>query len=302
MSGPPPTVSIGLPVFNGENFLAEAVESLLCQTFDDVELIISDNASTDGTADICREFAERDPRVRYVRNPENLGASANYTRVFEESRGRYFKWSAHDDVYEPEFLERCVAVLEAEPDVVLCHSRTVIIRSDGTPKKEWSFAGTFDSPLPHERFEAAMGLGKMCLVWGVMRRDAVARTGLLGNFTGHDRPFISAMSTLGRFVEVPDPLFRLREHPERSIRAYPWRKPHEAIEWYDPNKKGRITFPAWRILREHTAGVLRAELPTGETARCLLQVARWGFRKRRTLGRDLRIAARWWWNGGPDRA
>lgn len=294
-----PTVSIGLPVYNGENFLTEALESLLSQTYRHFELIVSDNASTDRTADICHDFARRDSRLRYVRNETNLGAAANYTRVFEESTGRYFKWSAHDDVYHPEFLQRCVSVLEESSDIVLCHSRTVIIESDGAPIKEWSFGDEFESSLPHERLRAALELGKMCLVWGLMRRSAVARTGLLGNFTEHDRPFISGMSMHGRFKEVPAALFELREHPQRSIRAYPWRRPHLSIEWYDPTKRGRITFPAWRLLKEHLAGVRRADLELGERGRCYAEVLRWATRKRKTLRRDVQIAARWLWSGQP---
>ena len=107
-----PRVSIGMPVFNGENYLAEALDSLLTQTFSDFELIISDNASTDKTEEICRAYAVRDQRIRYFRNQENLGASRNYNRVFELSSGEYFKWAAHDDLCAPEFLGRCVDVLD----------------------------------------------------------------------------------------------------------------------------------------------------------------------------------------------
>src|SRR4051794_3298661 len=95
---PPPKLSIGLPVYNGENFLAHAVDSILAQDFRDFELIISDNASTDRTAEICRGYAESDPRVRYVRFETNQGGSRNFCYVFELARGEYFKWAAHDDV------------------------------------------------------------------------------------------------------------------------------------------------------------------------------------------------------------
>ena len=114
-----PRVTIGLPVYNGQNYLVETLESLLAQTYTDFELVISDNASTDRTEAICRQYAAGDARIRYYRNDENIGASANYNRAFELGRGEYFKWAAHDDLLAPTYLERCVEVLDANPDVVL---------------------------------------------------------------------------------------------------------------------------------------------------------------------------------------
>ena len=99
-----PRVSIGLPVYNGENFLEFALDSILGQTFQDFELIISDNASTDATESICRRYAAKDSRIRYYRNPNNQGAAQNYNRVFALARGEYFKWAAHDDVCKPNYL------------------------------------------------------------------------------------------------------------------------------------------------------------------------------------------------------
>ena len=299
MPAPSPLVSVGLPVFNGENYLEEAVDSILGQSFRDLELVISDNASTDRTPEIGRAYARSDPRVRYLRNRENLGAAANYTRVFEASSGRYFKWCAHDDVYEPEFLARCVDVLEEDPGIVLCHTRTVIVDARGDPIKEWSFGDRFHAPSPHRRFAEALRLGKMCLVWGLMRRSALHRTGLLGNFSGHDRPFISNLSLLGRFHEIPRTLFRNREHPDRSIRVYGWRNRHTAVAWYDPRKAGRLTFPHWRILGEHAAGVLRARVPPAEALRCLPPLWTWAVDNRAHLRHDLEVAAGWLTRGAP---
>src|SRR6185369_4346332 len=110
--GGAPSVSIGLPVYNGVNYLRQALDSLLAQTFGDWELILSDNGSTDATESICREFAARDGRIRYLREPVNRGATWNFNRVFELSRAPLFRWAAHDDVCSPELLERCVAALE----------------------------------------------------------------------------------------------------------------------------------------------------------------------------------------------
>src|SRR6185295_20414870 len=104
MQNRPPRVSIGLPVFNGEQLLRQAVDSLLAQTFSDFELVISDNGSTDGTEAICREYAARDSRIRYLREPENRGGSWNFSRLPPLARGEYFRWSCHDDICEPTHL------------------------------------------------------------------------------------------------------------------------------------------------------------------------------------------------------
>ena len=105
-----------MPVYNGQNYIVQALDSLLSQTYSDFELIISDNASTDSTQDICKDYASRDARISYVRQVENLGAIPNFNRVFELSRGQYFKWASHDDLCEPTCLERCVEVLEHQPE------------------------------------------------------------------------------------------------------------------------------------------------------------------------------------------
>ena len=126
-----PRVTIGLPVYNGEEFLEESIDSLLAQTFTDFELLISDNASTDRTEEICRRYAAQDPRVRYWRNARNIGGSRNETLTVERARGEYFRSAAHDDVCAPDMLERLVAELEARPDVVLCCAAGISIDTQG---------------------------------------------------------------------------------------------------------------------------------------------------------------------------
>ena len=126
-----PRVSIGLPVYNGEKFIREAIDSIFSQTFEDFELIISDNGSTDRTQQICQAYAAQDLRIRYYRNKKNIGAARNYNLVFELASGEYFKWAAHDDLCAPEYLERCVEILDRDPDVVLCYPKTSIIDEHG---------------------------------------------------------------------------------------------------------------------------------------------------------------------------
>src|SRR5262249_10686156 len=126
-------VAIGTPVWNGEAFLSQAIESILAQTYSDFQFVISDNASTDSTAEICRAYAKLDKRIHYMRQGKNIGAAQNYNEVFRRSSGRYFKWAAYDDVLAPTFIEECVRVLDADESVVLCSPATVLINEDGSP-------------------------------------------------------------------------------------------------------------------------------------------------------------------------
>src|ERR1700683_4254551 len=111
--GPHPRLTIGLQVYNGENDLAECLEALLGQTYEDFELLISDNASTDATADICRRYAKRDPRIRYVRQPRNIGLGPNYNFLVDQATGEFFKPAWHDDLYARDLLKRCIQALDA---------------------------------------------------------------------------------------------------------------------------------------------------------------------------------------------
>jgi glycosyltransferase involved in cell wall biosynthesis len=280
-----------MPVYNGENFVREAIESILGQTFGDFELVLSDNASTDSTEEICREYAHLDARVTYHRNAENIGASGNYTRAFELTRGEYFKWAAHDDVCLPGFLASCVHVLDADPSVVLCCARTRTIDAHGCPGKRWPSRPAAAADDPATRFQEVLARNDTFPIWGVMRREVLERTPLLGSYPEHDRPLLAELSLYGRFHEIDEFLFLEREHVGRSVRAYDARRPHEAVVWYDPRQAGKLIFPAWRLLREYLAAVRRAPLSAGERARCHLLIGRWAMRSRRELLRDLQLAA-----------
>jgi hypothetical protein len=288
MSGANPKVSIGLPVYDGERYLDEAVASLLGQTFEDLELIISDNASTDGTEQICRAWAARDPRVRYSRNAANLGSAANFGRVLAMARGELFRWAAHDDVCGAAFLAEAVKVLDGDAGVALVHPRAVAIDTEGRRLGTFDPVTGLDDPRPHIRFRRALTVGEaIYLVWGLMRRTEVLAAGGLGPHVGHDRTLLSAMSLRGRFHELPDVLFFQREHPGRSVNRHDWRRPRQAAVWYDPALAGRRISPWWRLLAEHARGVQRAGLGPVESARCLWELRDWCRRHRHDLWSDV---------------
>ena len=264
-----PLVSIGMPVFNGENYIAEALDSILAQTYSDFELIISDNASTDRTQEICLAYAARDQRIRYYRNKENLGGAANFNRVFELSSGKYFKWAAHDDVVAPQFLARCVQVLDEHPEVVLCHTKARIIDGQGRVIKDYAVQLRTDSPKPYTRFHDLIWVRHWCLqLYGLIRRDALNRTALHGKYASADRVLLVQLALLGPFHEIPEYLFFSRQHAERgSLLVHDL---HSYIAWFDPTKKDKITFPAAKLVLEHFRAVKSAPLSPHERIYCYL--------------------------------
>jgi glycosyltransferase involved in cell wall biosynthesis len=273
-------------VYNGERYLAQTLESLLSQTYTDFELIISDNASTDSTEAICRTYAARDDRIRYLRNRNNLGAAANYNRVFELSSAEYFKWAAADDLCAPQFLGRCVEVLAQDASVVLCYTRTKAIDQDGNELDNYAPKPNASSPRPQDRFYEFVCVPHPCVaVFGVIRASALKRTQLIGSYASADRALLGELSLLGRFYEIPEYLFFYRNHPQQSWRAYATRQAVQA--WYDPGRARKITLPHWRLLHEHLRSIGRAPLNWRERAWCYLHMGYWVRRRWRRLARNL---------------
>jgi glycosyltransferase involved in cell wall biosynthesis len=288
-----PGVSIGLPVFNGENYIAEALDSLLCQTYSDFELIISDNASLDRTEEVCRTYADKDPRVHYYRNQANLGAARNYNRVFELSSGKYFKWASHDDLCAPEFLERCVDVLDRKTDVVLCYAMTNIIDERGNSIGRYPDGFNLDSPLAHERFRHVFTANRMLNpIAGVIRADMLRRTRLIANYAGSDAVLLAELALLGTFHEVPDCLFYRRIHPRKSTLANT--NDEDVASWFDPGSEGKILVPRWRRFFGFLTSVGHVGLRGSERVRCYISLGRFylGFKRWSRIRLDLTQAAR----------
>jgi len=281
-----PLVSIGLPVHNGERYLASSIESLLNQTYDDIELIICDNASDDRTREICEKFAEVDDRVRYYRNEENIGGARNHNLTFTLARGKYFRWAAYDDLAEPTLIERCVTVLEAQPEVVVCHTDFVHIDGEG------EITGRFSrnhgaSPSASERFATVAAARDFCEeTYGVIRSEVFARTDLQQDYTGSDRTLMSELALYGPFVNVGESLFRKRLHGGNEY--IDWRT---RMAWFGEKYKGRIVFPWWTQLRDYLRVIQRVPLTSRERTRCRLYMARWMATNSPKLAKDLLVAA-----------
>jgi glycosyltransferase involved in cell wall biosynthesis len=271
----PPRVSIGLPVFNGENFIAQAITSIRAQTLTDLELIISDNASADGTEAICRDYAARDPRIRYCRNDRNLGAAANFNRVFELASGEYFKWAAHDDVLMPEYLEECVAALENNPDAVLCQTLVQRIGPAGEAVSIYDsrLTGTA-SHRPSERFAALVLTIHLCTeVFGVIRREALMGTRPISAYGQADMTLLATLALVGPFVQIRKPLFLHRDHAGRFQHRFSGNR-DEVLAWYGAKASARGLWSWWSYYRDllHMVRRLRSR---SERLRCYGHLLRW---------------------------
>jgi len=285
-----PKVSIGLPVFNGEAFLSSAINSILAQTFQDFEVIICDNASTDRTMEISKEFEARDSRIRYVRNDQNLGAAENFNRTFVLAKGIYFKWCAHDDVCAPGYLEKCVVELDADDSIILCHSRIHIIDDQGAFVSEFEpdLAG-IESDRPSDRFKSLIRLDHFCYdIFGLMRADVLRETPLIASYVASDHCLLVELGLRGRFRRVPEPLFCARDHKDRSIQAMNLR---DRGEWFHPDLKGKIATPFLKRLVEFFRSLWRVRPPLRETIRCHWALLVWTMHSRACLVSDLRHAA-----------
>jgi glycosyltransferase involved in cell wall biosynthesis len=255
-------LTVGLPVYNGADYLRQALDSLLSQTFRDFDLVISDNASTDATAAICREYQARDRRVQYLRHQTNCGAARNFNDIFSNSRTEYFKWAAHDDVCEPAFLERCVDALEGDRKAVLAFTQARIVDGNGfeiDPGDGYDPAATLGSPDVRSRFRELICARHRCFaIFGVIRASALRATTLFRSYSHSDRLLLGQLILQGPCAQIPEPLFLSRVHPQASAQLFS--RPAALLNWWDPAKRGRFLLPHWRVWAEYLRIVKRAGL------------------------------------------
>lgn len=282
------SIGLGLPVHNGGKYLRESLDSILAQSMDDFELIISDNASTDDTAEICREYADRDPRIRVVTHLENIGAAGNFNFLFEETRGEFFKWCAHDDILEPEFLEKTYAALGSNPDAVLSHSYTAVFGDERASDELFVPEFQMDPDDPVARVREVMLKGRRCYeVFGLIRRNALMRTDLIGNHKGGDNVLLYRLALLGPFTIVPAPLFRLRRHAAQSTALL---SDSQAYQRWFTGRPRKITFPDWHMIRQIWRTPQGIGLSPVDRIRCLGPLLAETWRRRGRLRQNLRVA------------
>jgi glycosyltransferase involved in cell wall biosynthesis len=213
---------VGLPVYNGANYLQACLDSLLHQAWEDFELIVSDNASTDDTEAICRAYAANDPRIRYRRNATNIGSARNYHRVFELARGEFFKWCSHDDLCHPDFLRRCLEVFDASPpSVVLVYPLCELI--DGVGRVVGRAQGSAETRQrrPHRRLAHVLrNFSYAFPIWGLIRTETLRQTGLTGSVWYWDEVLLAELTLYGEIVEIPEVLSAQRCHEGNALTRY----------------------------------------------------------------------------------
>jgi glycosyltransferase involved in cell wall biosynthesis len=272
-----PQLTIGLPVYNAERYLEESLQALLGQTFEDFELIVSDNASTDGTPDVCRRYEQLDPRVRYVRQPRNLGAAGNHNFVVDQARGELFKWASHDDLYARDLLERCIEALAANPHVVLAHSWTATIDASASVTAALKYPLDTSSMRPPERFRSLLFKSGGDDFYGVVRTEVIRRVVPHGSYYHADRTIVADLALRGPFFQVPEWLYFRREHPEQAGQA--GRTVRNRCELADPRRADRLRHPVVRLYGEYLwyflAAVHNAPLSATDRRECYRYLAQW---------------------------
>jgi len=259
-----PRASIGLPVRNGEQSIGRAIESVLGQSFGDLELVISDNASTDATLELCRSYAERDPRVRVFPNEENIGLLRNYNRVVELSTGEYFRWLGADDWLEPRYLEKTIAVLDARPECVGATTYQAFHSEDGERLYREHPGPWADDPDPTVRYVRMLWFLRadyrlMDPNYSLFRRQALLASHMQRFMPMGDFALALEMALKGSYFTVPECLAN-RERPP---------------EWLEDVAR-RLTPPGWQTLRHSDrellavllADVWAADLTWAQRLRC----------------------------------
>ena len=299
-----PKVSVGIPVYNGATFLSETIDCLLAQSYQDFEVVISDNASTDSTEEICRSYMARDSRVRYERQAINQGAPWNYNRVFELARGSYFRWAAHDDLCSRTFLARCVEVLDFNPSIVWCQSRVGVIDRLGHPVDtsgcDLSGAAEVlileDGQHPklldnnamrfaHQRFRSVLLGNTACFdIYGLIRSNVLREMSLWKPCFGWEKVLLSGLSLRGKCAEIPEELFYFRIHEEACSAKETL---EEESAWSNPGESksklnGMVRF---QLFKGHLRNVFEAPIGFWSRASCLASLGAYllQFRKWRSV-------------------
>jgi glycosyltransferase involved in cell wall biosynthesis len=286
-----PRLTIGLPVYNGQDFLPQALDALLGQSFRDFELIISDNASTDGTEEICRRYAAQDDRIRYHRQPRNLGISENHNVLVRLARGDLFKWAGHDDLFGEDLLRRCVELLDDHPDAVLATCWTAMIDdTDRVFEVVTRYPLASDSPRPAERYRGLLHAVTGDDDYGVIRTEALRATPLLDSYYHADRALVAELALHGKFLRIPEPLYFRRDLPDRASRSSAQQHAQVVRDWcvkHDPRRADRRRHPTARLLTEYLwaffAGIGRAPIPAADKRACYRELV--GYLAGRALRR-----------------
>lgn len=245
-----PLVTIGVPIYNEERYLAGSLDSLLAQDYENIEIIISDNASTDGTPQICAEYVAKDPRVRYHRNDTNVGSFENFNHVLELARSEFFMWACGHDLRHPSQVSRCVEIMLEDPRIVLCYTQMIWIDGNGQPlepmQKGQDYVDTRGLELSLLRINVVLwGLHGGHPTYGLFRTQALKKTPVFTHLVSPDMALLIELAAIGRFAYIPDVLLSVRRGENHD--NWPvYLSKYFPREWR--NRKAERLY--WRMMRE----------------------------------------------------
>ena len=286
-AGDAPLVSIGVPAYNSARFIRQSLESLLTQDYNNIELIVSDDGSTDETPEICAEITRRDARVVMVQGV-HLGGRQNFNTVLRLARGKYFMWAADHDLWDKRFVSACVAALEADQDAILAYARSALVDPGGSILAEMDDALAIGQSRPIDRYRWLIWRLENCnAIYGLMRCEQLKGTGGYGAHPAPDHLVLAKMALRGRFIQIQHTMyFRRQNRPPERAEVQRRRQPFDL----DPNEAGRwLSLPEGEYFRglrnAHMSAVIAAPISVGDkilglaaTVACFRQ--RFGVRSR----------------------
>lgn len=284
-----PLVSVGLPVWNGLPYIKKSLTSLRQQDFGSYEIVVCDNASTDGTGDYLREQAAADDRVRYFRNDENIGGTRNFNRTLELARGRYFKWSGADDFVSDGVISRCVELLRSDPSTILAFPQTILVDEDGKEIEIHDDGTGWERARPSERFEFSLKRWGLCnLLYGVARTDVLLDTRLLQDYPGSDLVLQADLAIRGRIRQVKGEYLYRRIHS----RATGGLEEESLAQFYVPDREESFDAKFLRLFRHLADTAWSADVDLSEKRDMFGALVRHGIWARKRLAGELATLVR----------
>ena len=290
-----PLVSIGLPVFNGGEYLESSIDTLLSQSYQNIEVLVCDNASTDNTQSIVEQYCRKDKRIKYHRHEKNLGAAANYNSTFDLSSGKYFKWAAHDDIIHENYLEQCVIAMEADDSISLVQPLTGQIDEHG--EVTGHLYTSQDRVIPEstsnsEQYRILIqDRGAWVRIFGLIRSSVLKNTRLIDNYVGSDLTLLGELGLNGKVRDIDSIMFWRREHAKTSTTGM-YKARRKRLNWFDTSKNPKITLPEWRLNTEMFKSIARQTIPFSIKLSCSMVVLKRMWLKKRLLVEDIYYAVK----------
>ena len=263
-------VTVGIPAFNSDETIGQSIDSILAQSFRNLRLLISDNASEDNTGEECLKRVRRDSRVHYIRQTSNIGVFENYNELFLKCKSKYFKWQSSSDWCDKNFIESCVDALESNQDAVLAYTEVTLVDEAGNLER---YTGDFGLHMddPADRFRYFLNNLQLCNVFnGVIRTDALRGTRLNGQFQGSDSPLLAELALKGKFVLIREPMWYRRMTPATMSKL----KSAEQREEFFSGSLHYDRYVIWKRMSSLFGSVLRSEIGWRSKIKCLAYLIR----------------------------